>query len=327
MGLGLPLNTDRTLLHGVGCAGGMCALRLANQLARQPPSYPGEKPRRILVVATEITSTLCRSEMEEMAKADDGRPNVSVCLFSDGASAMVVGGGEPQENGELRLLTLATIDADRSTRSAEHASFELIHAVTHTVPDSAEDLGFHVDEYGWKAVISQRVPKMTAEAVPISLNQLLSNPGLKTNKTAAPFLDNADPSATIPNTLDWIIHPGGSLILSKIEASLKLSAKDHTRASWDIYRHKGNSSSVSIGAVFERSREIQSREGCIAVAFGPGVSVEMALLRRTGWKGRQIEQDGKPAQSLNGNGDATAAVGVDSKIEQTMEQLAKGLTV
>lgn len=213
--------------------------------------------------------------------------------------------------------------------SAEHASFELIHAVTHTVPDSAEDLGFHVDEYGWKAVISQRVPRMTAEAVPISLNQLLTNPGLKTNKTVGGFLDASDPSATAANTLDWLIHPGGSLILSKIEASLKLSAKDHTRASWDVYTHKGNSSSVSIGAVFERSREMQSREGCIAVAFGPGVSVEMALLRRTGWKGRQAEeQDGKVVESqphVNGNG--VAATVDASKIEQTMEKLAKGLTV
>lgn len=100
MALGLPVSTDRTLLHGVGCAGGLAAVRLARQLSLVPPAYPGAKPPRILVIATEITSTLCRSEIDAMAKAgDEARANVSLCLFSDGASAMVVGGGEMAENG------------------------------------------------------------------------------------------------------------------------------------------------------------------------------------------------------------------------------------
>lgn len=103
MALGLPLSTDRTLLHGVGCAGGLSLVRLAHQLSRVPvdPS-PTSKPNRILIVSTEVTSTLCRSEIDELNKAskapdgDKGWPNVSLCLFSDGASAMIVGAADSE---------------------------------------------------------------------------------------------------------------------------------------------------------------------------------------------------------------------------------------
>ncbi|KAJ9125582.1 hypothetical protein QFC22_000544 [Naganishia vaughanmartiniae] len=297
MALGLPLTTDRTLLHGVGCAGGLSLVRLAHQLARVPvdPS-PIAKPTRILVVSTEVTSTLCRSEIDELNKAskapggDKGWPNVSLCLFSDGASAMIVGA------------------ADREGRLASHenSSFEIMDCITETVPDTVEDLGFNVDEYGWKAIISQRVPKLTSQAVPQLYNRLLSKPSIAIRaKSSKSFSYLApSPSETQPSSLDWLIHPGGSLIIAKIEKQLGLLSEDHTRASWHVYQNKGNTSSVSIGAVVEQSRKVQNREGCIAVAFGPGVTVEMCLLRRTGWKGRAEEEDRSDIPETNGNGHA-----------------------
>lgn len=179
------------------------------------------------------------------------------------------------------------------------------------MPDTVEDLGFNVDEYGWKvsvqhenllpfatltrgisqAIISQRVPKLTSQAVPQLYNRLLSKPSLAHRSKVSKSLSYlaSPPSETQPKTLDWMIHPGGSLIISKIENQLGLNCEDHTQASWNVYQNNGNTSSVSIGAVIERSREVQGREGCIAVAFGPGVTVEMCLLRRTGWRGSKLE--------------------------------------
>ncbi len=133
---------------------------------------------------------------------------------------------------------------------------------------------------------------LASKAVPPIYKRLLSSPALhKPSSPAdplAPFL-SSPPQETPYPSLDWLIHTGGSLIISKIEQTLSLSSKDHTTASWEIYKNKGNTSSVSIGAVIEKSREIQQREGCVAVSFGPGVTVEMVLLRRTGWKGRVAE--------------------------------------
>lgn len=151
-----------------------------------------------------------------------------------------------------------------------------------------------------QAIISQRVPKLTSQAVPQLYNRLMSKSSLALRAKVSkdlPFIASP-PSGTQPRTLDWMIHPGGSLIISKIEKELGLSCEDHTQASWNIYQNNGNTSSVSIGAVIERSREVQSREGCIAVAFGPGVTVEMCLLRRTGWKGAAVEDTARAADTF-----------------------------
>jgi hypothetical protein len=151
------------------------------------------------------------------------------------------------------------------------------------------------------------VPKLTSQAVPQLYNRLLSKPSIairaKVSKSFS-YLASS-PSETQPSSLDWLIHPGGSLIIAKVEKQLGLVSEDHTRASWHVYQNKGNTSSVSIGAVVEQSRKVQSREGCIAVAFGPGVTVEMCLLRRTGWKGRAEEEDRSDIEEANGNGHDT----------------------
>ena len=189
--------------------------------------------------------------------------------------------------------------------------------MTETLPDTVPDLGFNVDENGWKvrrrlgdvissstfiadrrvlspqAIISPRVPSLTSKAVPDMYKKLLVAATAALDQTPSlPFLSAEEPASTLPSSLDWLIHPGGASILAKIEHSLQLKSSDHTRASWEVYTRRGNTSSVSIGAVIERSRALGGREGCVGVSFGPGVTVEGCLLRRTGWKGRQAESNG-----------------------------------
>ena len=54
-----------------------------------------------------------------------------------------------------------------------------------------------------------------------------------------------------------------------------------------MYRERGNASSASIGGVIERGRLLGGRKCVAAVAFGPGVTVEMVILRRRQeWRGR-----------------------------------------
>lgn len=86
--LGLPLDVDKTLLHGVGCAGGLAALRTAAQLARGA----GGRPANILVFACEIPSSQVSVELEEAER--NPRPPIGPVLFSDGASALILCNGE-----------------------------------------------------------------------------------------------------------------------------------------------------------------------------------------------------------------------------------------
>ena len=84
--------------------------------------------------------------------------------------------------------------------------------------------------------------------------------------------------------------------------------EEHLRASYEIYMNYGNSSSATIMAVMNRLRSIEgSKENVIACAFGPGISLEMMVLRKASTK----PMDGRP----NYNGDMT-----DTSSTEELEQ-------
>lgn len=123
--LGINTSVEKVLLHGVGCAGGLAALRTAAELALG--SSFRRKPARILVVACEMTSYLVRSELESIHRDQDVR--IGVTLFSDCASAVVL-------SNDLGVGTCAD------------PVYELL-AWDHRIIDNTEqDLGFDVDPLG-----------------------------------------------------------------------------------------------------------------------------------------------------------------------------------
>lgn len=85
------------------------------------------------------------------------------------------------------------------------------------------------------------------------------------------------------------MHPGGATILSGAERALGITP-EHMRASYDTYIRHGNSSSATIFSVMDRLRHAEMdamapggagpKEHVVACAFGPGIAVEMAMLRR-----------------------------------------------
>ena len=57
--------------------------------------------------------------------------------------------------------------------------------------------------------------------------------------------------------------------------------EDNLLASFEIYVNYGNSSSATIMAVMDRLRTMEGgRKEVVACAFGPGISLEMMMLRR-----------------------------------------------
>ena len=55
---------------------------------------------------------------------------------------------------------------------------------------------------------------------------------------------------------------------------------EHMRASYEVYMEYGNSSSATIMSVMDRLRKSEGREDVIASAFGPGISLEIMVLKR-----------------------------------------------
>lgn len=76
-------------------------MRLARNIGLAA-SAQGRKAR-ILVVAVEVTSTLLRTELEfldEELENGGNRPNIAATIFSDAASAMIIGNGPLEEDGK-----------------------------------------------------------------------------------------------------------------------------------------------------------------------------------------------------------------------------------
>lgn len=123
--LGIKRSVEKILLHGIGCSGGMAAMRTAAHLALGS-TYRG-KPARVLVLACEISSVLVRSELDSIN--EEQKTRVGVCLFSDCASAAVVSNRVGEEKG---------------TRPV----YELLGWKHQIIDDTEEDLGFDVDPLG-----------------------------------------------------------------------------------------------------------------------------------------------------------------------------------
>ena len=123
--LGVRKGVEKTLLHGIGCSGGLAAIRTAANLALGM-SYR-KKPAKILVFACEISTLLIRSELDSIDKNQEVR--IGVCLFSDCASAVVISNG---------------IDDSH----ASEPIYELLGWKHELLDDTEEDLGFDVDPMG-----------------------------------------------------------------------------------------------------------------------------------------------------------------------------------
>ncbi|POS78423.1 chalcone and stilbene synthase [Diaporthe helianthi] len=252
--LGVSNQVERVLLHGVGCAGGLTALRTAANLALGH-TFRG-KPARILVLALEVSTTMVRSELESIDKLQETR--IGVCLFSDGASAVVLSNGLGKASGP--------------------PVYDYLGWDNRIIPDTTSDLGFDVDPVGWKVILTPRVPKIAQGALQETFSDLMSSLSLP------PPWDDAKPS-----DFDWAMHPGGATILSGAEKALGL-VPEHMRASYDTYINHGNSSSATIFSVLDRLRS-KDMDACtpdgrgpkdhiVGCAFGPGVAVEMCMLKR-----------------------------------------------
>lgn len=269
--LGLPPTTEKVLLHGVGCSGGLAALRTAANLCLGHTMR--RKPARILVVALEISTTLVRSELESINALQETR--IGVALFSDCAGALLL-------SNSLPLLS-----PNSSLPPPPPPIYTLLNWQHQTIPATESDLGFDADPLGWKVVLSPRVPQLTQSVLAPTFASLLSS-------SDSPTLP---PAYRAPSDFDWAMHPGGATILSGAEQALGITP-EHMRASYDTYINHGNSSSATILSVLDRLRRKDMdalapggrvKDYVVGCAFGPGITVEMCLLKRGG-AGREGER-------------------------------------
>lgn len=240
--LRLSDGVQRTLLHGVGCAGGLSVLREAANLAAAASSRG--RPARVLVFATELCSLFLRAELQVACK-DNENLHIAPALFSDASAALVVCNGLAIKEEQMPV-------------------FELQEWGSALIPGTEDHMSYSVSPSGMIATITKEVPKATVGAISSMFDQIC-------NPTGAP-LD--------PSTFDWAVHPGGLTILKGAQQAMNLT-DDHIRASLDIYTKFGNSSSPTVLVVLDKLRRMgEGRDDVVATSFGPGLMIEMFRMRR-----------------------------------------------
>jgi predicted naringenin-chalcone synthase len=173
----------------------------------------------------------------------DGRldTHVANAIFADGASAVVVG-CVPRKNETPRWGIV------RQQSVALEATHDLMT---------------------WEATDGGLVMRLSAEV-----------PGL-IERHVAPFARALLGGNGSFADCDWALHPGGKAILEAVTRACAL-APEQTTASWDVLRDYGNMSSATFLFVLDRqSGRGPSRKYTIGLGFGPGLSMEGILLKRS----------------------------------------------
>lgn len=126
-----------------------------------------------------------------------------------------------------------------------------------------DDMSWQLSSEGFLMSLSGYVPSIIAENITPMLQHALEKHHLKKEEIR-----------------HWAIHPGGKKIVSELARALSLSEAD-TAMSRSILREYGNMSSVTIFYVLDHLRRSAPPAGerVLALAFGPGLTIESIFLR------------------------------------------------
>ncbi|MFD6698756.1 MULTISPECIES: type III polyketide synthase [unclassified Microbacterium] len=201
----------------------------------------------VLVVSVELCTLHLRS-------SEDPDVIVASSLFADGAAAGIVT-ARPSAGPGLRLDRFHTAIA----------------------PQGEKDMAWTIGDHGFEMTLSTAVPQIIGETIVDALHPLYAG------ELEVPFEDGR-----IGDEIrHWAIHPGGRSILDRVQDRLGLSDLQLHPARETLRTH-GNMSSATILFVLQRILEEEgARDGdrVSAMAFGPGLTAESALMTVVGAEG------------------------------------------
>ncbi|MBT8484384.1 MAG: type III polyketide synthase [Phycisphaerales bacterium] len=149
------------------------------------------------------------------------------------------------------------------------------------LPDTADAMGWSIGDHGFEMTLSPRVPELIRTHLPAWITAWL-----------------ATHDRRLTDIESWALHPGGPRILDAVAETLGLDDAALAPAR-GVLADYGNMSSPTVGFVLERLRATGASLPCVALGFGPGLTVEATLLEGDGWRpaGTPISRNGRDRRS------------------------------
>ncbi|SNQ48310.1 putative naringenin-chalcone synthase [Frankia canadensis] len=139
---------------------------------------------------------------------------------------------------------------------------EILDTTAATAPASEDLMTWHITDHGFRMGLSPQVPDVLAKHVE--------------EATAALLVPIA---ADVTDVGAWAVHPGGPRIVDVVEERLGLRP-GQTAATRRILDTRGNCSSGTVLLVLDQLRRgLATDATVVAMAFGPGLTLCLALLR------------------------------------------------
>jgi predicted naringenin-chalcone synthase len=168
---------------------------------------------------------------------------ISASVFADGAAGVIISKEKPQSTNSFKLTQFATAIAQ----------------------ESEKDMAWTIGDTGFDMVLSTYVPDIIKANLKESITPLLT-----------------DYQLTIDDINHWALHPGGRAILDKVQNSFNLSG-EQLSPSRKVLADYGNMSSATILFVLQEllnRPSTKETESVLAMAFGPGLTIESGLLQK-----------------------------------------------
>jgi len=187
-----------------------------------------------------VSVELCTLHFQARPVLDD---MISASVFADGGSGAIISGKQPDSGPYYSLDGFEAAIMDKGE----------------------EDMAWSIGDQGFNMTLSSYVPEILGDGLAPFLN---------------PIFDKYNLSQSDIDL--WGIHPGGRAILDKVEKTLSLR-DDALQASRTVLSKFGNMSSATILFVLKQLLSEPSEstpQKTLAMAFGPGLTIESALLTK-----------------------------------------------
>jgi len=242
--VGMAATTERLHIGHMGCYAALPGLAAVSD-------FVTARNRPAVLLCVELSSLHARPVGDTMTATRQSKTDimqvVGHSLFGDAASATVVVPG-------------TSFGWDTAP-----AGFEVQDFLALTDPNSREALTWTIGDQGFMMQLSPTVPTVIGHHVREFVAELLGRNGLGVEDVAG-----------------WAVHPGGPRILEVVQEELQLPSWAMA-PSYGVLRDFGNCESATVPLILGRlfaDRTISEDEPVVALAFGPGLTLYAALLRR-----------------------------------------------